>query len=285
MMKKNILSIVLGILMILALPIFTVVHAQERIEISGASTIQPIIEQIGSLYVDAFGGQVEVSGGGSGRGVEDAISGSSDIGMVSRSLSEQEAQRLEQVLIGLDSIVFVVNQANPLTSVTKEELIGIYSGEVNSWAQLGWEDRPIQLISKEIGRSTLNLFEEYSGMKNPNRNEAGVLISGEAVEIGANLEAATLVGGIPNGIGYLSVGTAVSLIDRGMPIKTLQLDGVEASQENILNETYPILRELNLVYREDREYRVSNLIDFVLSDEGQRIVEQESFIPVTRGGN
>lgn len=75
---------------------------------------------------------------------------------------------------------------------------------------------------------------------------------------------------MPGAIGYVSIGTAISLIEKGMPIKILGLNGVAATRENVLNGTYPIGRELNLVYRKD-DKRIKNYLELFLSMEGQEI--------------
>ena len=279
-LKKSFAFFIVSIsLIIMIVPAVVIGQNNEELRVTGASTIQPIIEELSLLYKEIYGQEIYVESGGSGVGIDDALHERSDLGMVSRSLLEEEAKQLEQQLIGFDTIVFIVNESNPMTEITRDQIIDIFSKQSDTWSDFGWTDEPIVLISLEIGRSTLDLFEEYSGLKNHLRGEAGPVISEEAIQIGANIEAATLVGGIPNAIGYLSLGTALDLQQNGMPIKILQLDDVVATSENVVNGTYPILRELNVVYSEGKEARVSNLLQLLVSEQGQEIVEKHSFIP------
>lgn len=256
------------------------VFAQQVFRISGASTIQPILESIRLLFEEQTGRTVDLQGGGSGVGLRDAISGESDVGMVSRALSPAEKEQIAHATIGMDALVVIVNTRNPLNETTKQDIIRIFTGEVTNWKELGGADQPIVLISKEVGRSTLDLFEGYSGLQSPMR-QAGTAannIATTAFEIGSNLEGITLVGGIPGAIGYVSYGTAATLMEIKMPVKILRLDGVDATIKTINDGTYPILRELNLVYKEGNDAALS-FIETSLSSQGQQAVSNEGFIP------
>ncbi|MDI6727656.1 MAG: phosphate ABC transporter substrate-binding protein [Thermodesulfovibrionales bacterium] len=259
------------------------VFAGTDIKISGSSTIQPLAEDVGKLYQQKYGQPVHVQGGGSMAGIKNAISGISDIGMVSRALKKTEKSKLRYTTIGFDAVAIIVNKRNPLNEINRTTLITIYNGIIKNWKEITTWDQPISLVSKQIGRSTLEVFEEYTGLKH-HSNGRGINgnISKEAYEAGSNIEAATLVGGAPGAIGYVSVGTAMSLIEKGMPIKILALNGVAAIKKNVLNGTYPVRRELNLVYRKD-DKRIKNYLDLFLSMEGQEIVKAQCFIPVGRG--
>lgn len=256
-------------------------QANDALRISGASTMLPFIQEIAELHKELYHVNYTAAAGGSGAGINHATDGTSDIGMVSRALRDSEMQVLSNITVGLDTIVFIINERNPVNAINKQQLTEMFSQEGALWSRYGGNQYPIVLVNKEIGRSTLDLFEDYTGLRNAKRdqNEHPKILN-TAIEVGANLEVATLVGGIPNAIGYLSLGTAVDLIDRGMPIKILKLDGIDATQENVINGTYPILRELNVVYREDNEAKVRTMLDLLLSEQGQSIIENYSFIPV-----
>lgn len=263
----------LGILLLLA---STSPWASE-LRVSGASTIYPILEALGGDYQQGTGTPLVLSAGGSGRGIADVRAGNSDLGMVSRALRESEKADLQYATIGLDTLVFVVNAENPLTNITKNQLASLYTEQLD-WQGLNDYPWPLRLVSKEVGRSTLDLFEEYSGLRSPDRPAAsGQLISSKATVIGANLEALTLVGGQRGAIGYVSLGTAASLRDQGLPIRILSLDGVEASAATILNARYPIRRELNLVYREMTP-AIEALLTILATAKGRSVVEQAGFI-------
>ncbi|PKO86637.1 MAG: hypothetical protein CVU18_13885 [Betaproteobacteria bacterium HGW-Betaproteobacteria-12] len=250
------------------------------LDIVGASTIQPVIEQLQPLIESATGEPLRLRGGGSAAGAQAVLSGQADIGMVSRALHADERAQLQHELIGLDALAIVANRANPLPGLSKAQLIDIYRGRLGNWQQLGGSDRPVVLVSKEVGRSTLELFEDYSGLRSPARpaGDAAPRISARAHIIGANLEALTLVGGLPGAIGYVSVGTARSLAAAGMPVKILSLDGNEPNERNIADGSYPISRELNLVFRQ-RTPQVERLLALLRSAEGGAALRRHGFQP------
>jgi len=254
-----------------------------HLTVSGASTIQPAAEHAAKLYEQLYEGSVTVRGGGSGAGIRDVVSGTSDIGMVSRGLSPGEQAAVTPILFALDALVFIVNAANPLEAISKDQVLEIYSGSVRSWEPLGGPDSPIVLVSKERGRATLDLFEGYTGLHHPARTEPGPAgkIDAGALEIASNLESLTLVGGIPDAIGYVSLGAAESLISLGMPIKILPLEGVPPTSETVLSKRYPIRRELNLIVREPAE-QTDRFIELFFDEEMRRFLKSTGFIPVRR---
>ena len=229
--------------------------AQEVLRVSGATTIQPAAERAAEILSQTIGRTALVQGGGSGTGIRDTRAGVSAVGMVSRALTPAELSDLIAITYGFDALVFIVNSANPLEEISLADVRRLFSGSVRTWEPLGGWNQPVVLVNKEIGRATLDLFEGYSGVMHQDRPQAGTAgrVDSGAYEIASNLEALTLVGGIPGAIGYVSMGAAESLIDAGMPIKALRLDGVRASAATLADGSYPILRELNLVVLEETE--------------------------------
>lgn len=260
-------------------------QAERKLRISGSSTIQPIAEAIAELYKKKYGKSAFVRGGGSVSGMRDVLSNSSDIGAVSRALEDHEKSRLGFTTIGFDAVAIIVNTRNPLRNVSRDALISIYKGEVRNWKGIsGWE-QPIVVVSKQPGRSTLELFENYTGLKHSSEIRQGErgYITKDSHEVGSNLEGATLVGGIPGAVGYISVGTAMKLVEKGMPIKVLDLNGVRATGEKVKDGTYPIIRELNFVYRKGDE-GVRGFFDLALSPQGQKVLVDLGFIPAKQDG-
>jgi phosphate transport system substrate-binding protein len=247
------------------------------LRVSGASTIFPIIDQLSATLESRHALAVQLSAGGSGRGISDVREGVSDLGMVSRALREDEKADLQYTTIALDTLVFIVNEANPQTMISRQELVDLYTRQ-RDWQEINRFDWPARLVSKEVGRSTLDLFEDYTGLISPDRSGAtGRLISGDAIIIGSNLEALTLVGGQQGAVGYVSLGAAVSMRDRGLPVRILDLAGVTPSAQTINNGQYPIRRELNLVYQA-RTPEIDALLRLLQSADGRQIVESEGFV-------
>jgi phosphate transport system substrate-binding protein len=107
---------------------------------------------------------------------------------------------LQHVTIGYDALVIIVNTANPLETISRDTLVNLYAGKIQSWKGISVWDQPVVLVSKELGRGTLELFMQYTRLRHPQEREkypAGPFISEAAFEVGSNLESITLVGGIP----------------------------------------------------------------------------------------
>jgi phosphate transport system substrate-binding protein len=257
---------------------FSFLNAQ-IIRITGASTMLHAADHLTESYGKKVNQRFVLAAGGSGRGISDTVNGISDIGMVSRALTSTEKNLLDYVTIGYDALAIIVNINNPLNSITKSQIIDIYTGKITNWDAVTDFDSKISLVSKEVGRSTLDLFEEYSGLKSPQRNGvSSTLISNRAFVIGSNAEAMTITGGLPGGIAYVSLGDAEKMISMGMPVKILTLDGVTAESVNILNGRYPVIRELNFVFDRSKYLAVKPFLEYSLSHEGQAIVEKMGFL-------
>lgn len=253
------------------------------LEISGASTIQPLVEKWIPLYREKGGEAIKLSGGGSGAGIKNALAGTSQIGMASRALKDDEKAALKYTTVGIDALAIIVHKDNPVAALSKQQLTDLYAGKIDNWQALGGADRPVVRVSKEVGRSTLELFENFTGLTSPdrNKNDGKPQISKESYVIGANLEALTLVGGMPGAIGYVSVGTALAMAAAGMPVKVVPLDGVMPSEETIVGRRYPIIRELNLVYKQETP-AVTSFIALAMSPRGQAEVKALGFVPAAR---
>ena len=272
------MKIHLGQLLLVLSALLTTSLQAAELRISGASTIFPVLQQLADQYEQRSGHSLVLSAGGSSRGIKDVRAGHSQIGMVSRALREDESADLLYTTIGLDTLAFIVNENNPLTDISQAELIALYTDRAD-WQQLtpGY-DWPVRLVSKEVGRSTLDLFEGYTGLSSPDRQNASPpLISHRASIIGANLESLTLVAGQHGGVGYVSLGTAQSAIKAGLPARILTLNGIRPGRESISSGRYPIRRELNLVYRE-RSEPVEALLQLLASAAGQQVIENSGFI-------
>jgi phosphate transport system substrate-binding protein len=248
-------------------------EAAADIQISGSSTIMPIVKAAGRAFFEKTGIRILVTGGGSSVGVREVLAGTSHIGMVSRTLHPDEAGRLNANTIGHDGIAIIVNSTNPMERTTSPTVNQIFSGRIDRWEKIDEFTGEIILVVKANGRSTRELFDDFFGLK-------GVGVPSAHV-IGSNAEGIVFVAGDPWAISYVSVGTAEKARTRGVHIKLLELDGVQASTSMIKQERYPLMRPLNLVTVGAPELEERRFIDFLIGPEGQAIVEDQNFIRVT----
>jgi phosphate transport system substrate-binding protein len=255
---------------------------QQVLTVVGSTTIQPVMEEVSDEYRDAFGIGLGVFGGGSGAGIEALRSGVARIATVSRSLTPAERDAFSARTIGYDALAIIVNEENPRERITTAELCDIYTGRVRTWDDAPYCATRIIPVSKQIGRGTLAVFEEYTDLLAPGRRAAGTgqqkRIRADAWEAGSNLDAILWVGGLPGAIAYVSVGAADRFIAMGLPVRKLVLDGAAAEVQTIESGRYPVVRELNLVYRTGDD-AATDLVRYMGSPAGQRALRELGYIP------
>lgn len=245
-----------------------------RLVLTGSSTIAPLAAEIGKRFEAKHAGlRVDVQTGGSSRGVADARSGLADVGMVSRALKSDEGD-LRAVTIAKDGISIILHRDNPVATLTDAQVVGIYTGKIARWSEVGGRDAAIVVVNKAEGRSTLELFLHHFALQNTDVKAH--------VVIGDNEQGIKTVAGNPNAIGYVSIGTAEVDAAQGTPIKLLPVAGVAASTEAVRHGTFPISRPLNLVVRGTPSATVEAFLRFASSPDVDDLVRQQSFVPLDR---
>jgi len=254
---------------------------RESLVITGSTTVLPAVERCAEVFnqaQDSIG--VQVSSGGSGRGIQDVASGLADIGMASREVKESEVgqfgDHFVEHLIGYDAIAVVVSKEvydAGVTALTSEEVSKIYSGEIYNWKAVGGLDEPILPVARVPGSGTGDTFNEM--IMGSSRAET------EGVEVNAmeNAEIKTLIVQSDKAIGYLGIGYA-----KTGDLRAVALDGVVPSAENVKNRSYKLSRPLYLYTWNGTSDSEAEFINFVLGPEGQRIMEEEGFFPASSSG-
>lgn len=243
---------------------------RERLVLTGSSTIAPLAADLAQrfeqLHPDV---EIDVQSGGSSRGMADARNGLADIGMVSRALRPGESD-LHAYTIALDGITIITHRDNPVKAMSRDQIVDIYTDRVNNWSVVGGPDAPITVVNKAEGRSTLELFLAFFGMK-------GSDIKADVV-IGDNQQGLKTVAGNPWAIGYVSIGSAEYEAAQGLPIRLMPLDGVQASISTVKAGQFPLARPLNLVTKAPAAGIARAFIDFATSEAARDIVEHHYFI-------
>jgi phosphate transport system substrate-binding protein len=244
-----------------------------KLTLTGSSTVAPLMSEVAKRFEAKNPGvRVDVQMGGSSRGISDARQGLADIGMVSRNLKDDETD-LEAHAIALDGVAMIVHGSNPITSLTDEQIVSIFTGKITNWKDVGGPDASIVVVNKAEGRSTLELFAHYFKLKNSD-------IKAQVV-IGDNQQGIKTVEGNPHAIGYVSIGTAEYSVKHGEPLKMLPMAGVEASLENVRNRTFPLSRPLHLVTKKGVQNELAQkLITFTTAPENNDLVEKQYFVPM-----
>jgi phosphate transport system substrate-binding protein len=243
-----------------------------RLSISGSSTVAPLVNEIARRFESRHSGvRVDVQTGGSSRGVADVRRGTVPIGMVSRPLAAGE-EDLTADRIAMDGVALILHRDNPVSRLTSQQVVDIFTGRITHWAPVGGGAASITVVNKAEGRSTLELFLSHFELKRED-------IRADVV-IGENLHGIRTVAGDRNAIGYVSIGTAESERSNGVPIKMLPLDGIEASTVNVRNGTFPLARPLNLVTMGERSPLAAAFIALATSKDVNDLVEAQFFVPI-----
>ena len=206
---------------------------------------------------------------GSSAGIESLLAGSVEIGNSSRNLkdSEVEAGAVENI-VAIDGIAVVVDPANQVLDLTKDQLIQIYKGEVSSWSELGGEDMPIVVIGREAGSGTRGAFEELLEI------EDACVYASELDSTGAVI---AKVAATKGAIGYVSLDA----VDTS--VVAVALEGVAANAENIKAGNYFLSRPFVMATKgeiSEQSDLVKALFEYLGSDEGKDIVSQVGLITV-----
>jgi phosphate transport system substrate-binding protein len=243
-----------------------------RLTLTGSSTVAPLAQELGQRFEQLHPGiKIDVQAGGSSRGIADARQGLVQIGMVSRGQKPEEND-LQWHTIARDGIAIIIHRDNPITTLTPEQIIAIYTGKQRQWDAFGGKATPITVVNKAEGRSTLELFLSYFKLKASD-------VKADIV-IGDNQQGIKTVSGNPNAIGYVSIGTAEYEAGHGAEIKLLPLKGINPSTKTVQDGSFPLARLLNFVTREAPTGLAREFINFAQSPQAWPLIEKQYFVPI-----
>jgi len=228
---------------------------------------------------------VAVSGGGSGTGIAGLINGTVDIANASRLMKPEEieaaqANGIEPVehVIARDAIAVVVHPSNPVDRLTLQQISDIYSGRVAKWSEVGGEDRPIVLLSRESNSGTHVYFlEEVVRLGDKNSD---VLFSPDTLLMPSSEGISAEVRQNPNAIGYDGLGYVTA--DQKTLAVAAEPGGiyVKPSIETVNGGTYPIARDLYMYTAGEPQGLIAEYLAWIRSPEGQTIVGELGFVPL-----
>lgn len=237
------------------------------LSMNGSTSMEKVIKAVNGAFMEKNKGvTVNLNLTGSGTGIQEASEGKCDIGNSSRKLKDEEAEKLDATVVGLDGIALVVNPANKFEDITLEDLAKVYSGEITNWKELGGDDKSIVVIGREDGSGTRDGFESIvMGDKEPKYAQ-------ELESTGSVINAVATTDGA---IGYASLAN----VDE--TVKALKIGGVEATEENVKSGAYEVQRPFICATLKGSDNKlVKAYLDFILSEEGQALVLAQGAVPV-----
>ncbi|MEW6095006.1 MAG: phosphate ABC transporter substrate-binding protein [bacterium] len=239
----------------------------ETINIVGSTAFQPFAEKLAEEYMAMNKDvQINVQGGGSAVGIQSAQSGVAQIGMADMVVLPKEAGGLNSVVVAKDGIVLIVHPDNKIDGLSTQQIQQIFSGKLKNWNQVGGENRPITIISREEGSGTRVSFEELL-LKD-------VKVSPEALIQDSTGAVRVMVGNDINSIGYISYGFVTK------QVKTIKIDGVVPTLENIREGKYKIIRPVFLLTKGVPVGKVKEFIEFILSPQAQQLISKYGLIAI-----
>ncbi|MCB9799405.1 MAG: phosphate ABC transporter substrate-binding protein [Candidatus Omnitrophica bacterium] len=281
-------ALFLSIALIIFLPVSTFAYAKDTktFQIKGSDTMV----NLGQAWAEEFMYQhpdasIAVTGGGSGTGIAAILSGTCDLAQSSRSLHDEELKNaaemghpITETVVGLDAVAVIVHPSNPVTQLDVDQLSAIFTGKIKNWKELGGNDLPILVLSRERNSGTHVFFLEEivrRGIK-----KATEEYSHEALMMPSNQSIVQEVKSSEGAIGYIGLGYVSPQVKVLDVAKSAAGPYVHPDLETAQSGEYPISRPLLFLTSGTLDPVMKDYMDFVLGPDGQEIVKILDFVPL-----
>lgn len=239
-----------------------------KITLAGSTSMEKLANAMAEAFMEKYPNvTVAPEFTGSGAGLESLAKGTVDIGDASRALSDDEkAGGAVENIVAIDGIAVITDSENAVSDITSEQLAQIYTGEITNWSDLGGADEQIVVIGREAGSGTRDAFEEINDVKDACKY---------AQELDSTGAVLAKVAATPGAIGYVSL----DVVDD--TVKALQLNSVDATEDNILAGTYVLQRPFVMATMgeiSEQNDLVKAFFDFIHSEEGQQVITSVGLI-------
>ena len=254
--------------------------SEQTIKISGSTTVLPIVQKAADQYMTTHPeADIQISGGGSGVGIQAIGSRTVDIGMSSREVTKDELAKYPSFIVtsvAQDGIAIIVNPSNGIQNITLDQIRDIYLGKVVTWNQITGADVPgtnnqIVIVGRDSASGTRTYFDEVVLKKATPTNKM--------LEKNSNGAVLQTIAQTPGAIGYVSIGF-VSKDVKAVPIWYNAQKVVAPTIDNVKAKSYPVSRDLYVITNGQPSGLTSDFIKYILSPEGQKIVADEGYVTV-----
>lgn len=239
-----------------------------KLTLNGSTSMAKVCQALGEAFSAKYPGvTVEKGGTGSGDAAKAVSGGTALIGDLSRTLKpEEKPEDYEVVQLAIDGIAIAVNKDNKVTNLTSDQITKIFTGEITNWKDVGGSDQKITVLGREAASGTRDGFETMFNAANKCKY---------AAELSSTGEVATKVSSDPGAVGY------VSLDSLNETFKAVDVDGIKANEENIVNKSYKAQRPFIEIYKKGTDSDlVKAWFEFVQSDEGQEVIKKAGLVTV-----
>jgi len=242
---------------------------KQVLRISGGTAHIPVMKEAAKKIM-TFNPDIRITiaGGGSGAGIKQVGEGLVDIGNSGRKATEAEINKygLKMIKWAIDGVAAVVNPKNRVKTLTRQQLQDIFSGKIANWKELGGNDKPINVYTRDKASGTRSVFWKKALEKRDITSRANVVVSNGAMKTAVNND--------PYSIGYVSVGFIND------SVFAVILDEVKPTMDSVKQGHYKVARGLYSNTKGDVKGLTQKFIDYLLGPEGQKIALEKGFIPV-----
>ena len=255
----------------------------------GSNTVTPLT----SVWAEDFMKMhpevnIAVSGPGSGAGIAALINGTTDICQASRTIKQKEIEQAQangvepyEIQVATDALSVVVNPANPVSELTIVQLSAIFTNKITSWKEVGGNDAPIVVLSRDTNSGTHVFFKEHVvQMKGLPTADKSLEYGPKVLFLPSTEQGVSEVAKNPNAIFYPGLGYVTADVKPLAIKKTADAPGVLPSVETALDATYPVARPLLYYTDEAPTGVIKDFINYCLSPEGQEKVIEVGYVPL-----
>ncbi|MDR9826668.1 phosphate ABC transporter substrate-binding protein [Vibrio sp. FNV 38] len=253
--------------------------AANEINVSGSTSVARIMDVLAEQYNQTHPeSYIAVQGIGSTAGLTLVHKGVIDVAMTSRYLTEREqAKGYTTAQLASDGLTVVVNPANTVSDLTREQLYNIYKGKITNWKELGGEDQQIAVVTREASSGSRYSFESLLGLTKVINSRSVSDISPNNLVVNSNSMVKTLVNHNKQAVGFISTGS----VDRS--VKALSFEGVVGDNNAIAKGKYGLSRPFLLVYNPEQvDDNAKQFIAYIYSDTAQELIEEYGYTPLAK---
>ncbi|OBR94803.1 MULTISPECIES: phosphate ABC transporter substrate-binding protein [Clostridium] len=247
------------------------------ITLAGSTALQPLADQIGKTFSEKnTKATINVQGGGSGTGLNLALQGTADIGnsdvTAESKLDADKAKQLVDHKVCAIGFAVVVNPSVKVDSLTKDQIQKIFTGEITNWKDVGGDDIKINVINRTKSSGTRATFKD-TVMGGKDEKEG----LGTTQDSNGNVE--NSIKTTQGSISYLALSYLTGSAKNN--VKTLKIEGVEASTNNITSKKYPFWSFEHMYTKGEAKGLAKTYIDYVLSNENKDTIKKLGYIPMS----
>lgn len=263
--------------------------SQRTIQNKGSDTLVNVALAWAEAYRDVEPDvSIAVTGGGSGTGIASLINGTVDLANASRAMKDNEIADAEangitpkEYVVAIDALAIITNLENPVSELTIQELADMYTGRITNWKDVGGNDAPIILLSRETNSGTHVYFLEEVVRQGDGENKD--IFAPQTLLMPSSVGITSEVRRNPNAVGYDGLGYVDEEHEKIIAIAAdAQSDYILPTVQSASAGTYPLARNLFMYTAGEPSGAVADYLNWILGGEGQAIVADLGFVPLTK---